>query len=147
MNSKNYFDLILFYIQLKQRSFFQMEIELIMKLMEENKRIIFIFNSFGKYQNRNETNRLLKIMEDSIKQIFNNMDSKIREKLPQILEDIILVNQNQSTEEGDDGNSKIKQCYGMDVLFKKIYEIFQNQKISIYEIVNSKDIKEMKNNI
>ena len=86
-------------------------------------------------------------MEDSIKQIFNNMDSKIREKLPQILEDIILVNQNQSTEEGDDGNSKIKQCYGMDVLFKKIYEIFQNQKISIYEIVNSKDIKEMKDNI
>ena len=35
----------------------------------------------------------------------------------------------------------------MDVLFKKIYEIFQNQKISIYEIVYSKDIKEMKNNI
>ena len=35
----------------------------------------------------------------------------------------------------------------MDVLFKKIYEIFQNQKISINEIVNSKDIKEMKNNI
>lgn len=35
----------------------------------------------------------------------------------------------------------------MDVLFKKIYGIFQNQKISIYEIVNSKDIKEMKNNI
>lgn len=73
------------------------------------------------------------------------MESKIREKLPQILEDIILVNQNQSTEEDDDGNSKIKQCYGMDVLFKKIYD--QNQKISIYEIVNSKDIKEMKNNI
>ena len=35
----------------------------------------------------------------------------------------------------------------MDVLFKKIYEIFQNQKISIYGIVNSKDIKEMKDNI
>lgn len=35
----------------------------------------------------------------------------------------------------------------MDVLFKKIYEIFQNQKILIYEIVNSKDIKEMKNKI
>jgi len=35
----------------------------------------------------------------------------------------------------------------MDVSFKKIYEIFQNQKISIYEIVNSKDIKEMKDNI
>jgi len=42
MNSKNHLDLILFYIQLKQRSFFQMEIELIKKLMEENKRIIFI---------------------------------------------------------------------------------------------------------
>lgn len=128
MNSKNHLDLILYYIQLKQRSFFQMEIKLIKKLMEENKRIIFIFNSFGKSQNQNDTKRLLKIMEDSIKQIFNNMDSKIREKLPQILEDIILVNQNQSTEEDDDGNSKIKQCYGMDVLFKKIYEIFQLKK-------------------
>lgn len=83
MNSKNHLDLILFYIQLKQRSFFQMEIELIKKLMEENKRIIFIFNSFGKSQNGKETKRLLKIMEYSIKQIFNNMDSKIREKLPQ----------------------------------------------------------------
>ena len=124
-----------------------MEIELIKKLVKENKRIIFIFNSFGKSQKGKETKRLLNIMKDSIKQIFNNMDSKIREKLPQILEDIILVNQNQSTEEDDDGNSKIKQCYGMDVLFKKIYEIFQNQKISIYEIVNSKDIKEMKDNI
>lgn len=83
MNSKNHLDLILFYIQLKQRSFFQMEIELIKKLMEENKRIIFIFNSFGKSQKGKETKRLLKIMEYSIKQIFNNMDSKIREKLPQ----------------------------------------------------------------
>ena len=51
--SKNHFDLILYYTQLKQRSFFQMEIELIKKLMEENKRIIFIFNSFGKSQNEN----------------------------------------------------------------------------------------------
>ncbi len=145
--SKNHLDLILYYTQLKQRSFFQMEIELIKELVKENKRIIFVFNSFGKSQKGKETKRLLKIMEDSIKQIFNNKDSKIREKLPQILEDIILVNQNQSTEEDDDGNSKIKQCYGKDVLFKKIYEIFQNQKISIYEIVNSKDIKEMKDNI
>lgn len=71
-----------------------MEIEIIKKLMEENKRIIFIFNSFGKSQKGKETKRLLKVIEDSIKQIFNNMDSKIREKLPQILEDIILVNQN-----------------------------------------------------
>lgn len=145
--SKNHLDLILYYTQLKQRTFYQMEIELIKELMEENKRIIFVFNSFGKSQKGKETNRLLNIMKDSIKQIFNNMDSKKREKLPQILEDIILLNQNQSIEEDDDGNSKIKQCYGMDALFKKIYEIFQNQKISIYEIVNSKDIKEMQDNI
>ena len=45
--SKNHLDLILYYTQLKQRSFFQMEIELIKELVEENKRIIFIFNSFG----------------------------------------------------------------------------------------------------
>ena len=144
---KNHLDLILYYTQLKQKSFFQMEIELIKKLVKENKRIIFIFNSYGKSQKGKETKRLLKIMEDSIKQIFNNKDSKIKEKLPQILEDKILVNQIQSIEEDDDGNSKIKQCYGMDVLFKKIYEIFQNKKISIYEIVYSKDIKEMRNNI
>ena len=45
--SKNHLDLILYYTQLKQKSFFQMEIELIKELVEENKRIIFIFNSFG----------------------------------------------------------------------------------------------------
>ena len=81
--------------------------------------------------------------EDKKKFIF---EKKKTEK--KILDNIVLINQIQSIEEDDDdGSRKIIQCYGMDELFKKIYDIFQSKKISTNEIKNSKNINELLDNI
>lgn len=38
---------------------------------------------------------------------------------------------------------KIKQCFGMEVLFNKIFELFREDKIMIHEIEGAKDVKDM----
>jgi hypothetical protein len=63
------------------------------------------------------------------------------------LNNILLVNQIQSTDEDDEGNPIFKQCYGMDELFQKIYDIFKNEKITTNEILNSSDINSFIENI
>ena len=73
--------------------------------------------------------------KDSIKYISNGID------------DIILINPRQSSEQNEDGNLIINQCYGMDSLFNKIYEIFKSQKIYINEIESLKNVNEMMNYI
>jgi hypothetical protein len=73
------------------------------------------------------------------------MDSPTKSRLKEIHNNIVLINLRQSIEdeEDDDDNKnnkkKIRQCYGMDELFAKIYSNFKELKISEYQIENAKD--------
>ena len=143
-NSKNHIDLILYYTKLNERTFLKLEIELIETIINDNTKMLFVLNSHGKGKKASNTIRLVNTMKDSLAKIVNCKNS---EKKAEILDNILLINQIQSTDEDSDGNPIIKQCYGMDELFQKIYDIFKDDKIVTNEIINSSDINSFKNNI
>ena len=149
-DSKNHLHLILYFNELKQRNFLNLEIEFIKYLLQQNKRIIFVTNDF-KNNKKSEIEKLIATMKDSLKKIINTMGGKITSRTDEILNNIVLINLKQSLIEYEDeeGESKtiLKQCYGMDKLFRKIYDIFVKLKISIHEIENANDVKEMKEKI
>jgi small GTP-binding protein len=144
-NSKDHLDLIIYYCKLEKRTFLNMEIKLIKKLCKD-KRIIFVVNTFGKTEKGKETQKSLKDKKDSLRQILKGEKQEIIES---IVGNMILVNQISSFDEGDeeDEEPRLKKAYGMDSLFKKLYDIFKKEKIVINEIENSKNVKEMKDNI
>jgi len=149
-NSKNHLHLILYFNELKQRNFLNLEIEFIKYLLEQNKRIIFVTNDF-KNNKKSEIEKLITTLKDSLKKIINTMGAKVAPRTNEILNNIVLINLKQSLIEYEDeeGESKtiLKQCYGMDKLFHKIYDIFVKLKISIHEIEAANDVKEMKEKI
>ena len=112
--------------------------------------MIEVLNDHGKH-NPKERKRLTSIFHDSFEQVINSLDPLDRSR--EILNNIIVINLHQPLEEVEDDEEngkiemKIKPAYGMDLIFKKIYDMFQKHKISIYEIEIAKDVKEMKDRI
>ena len=150
--SNNYIDIILYFIELCPRIFFKSEIDLIKWLIEENKTIIFVVNDF-KYHKQSDKNKFYEnmkvILENIISRIPKNKQDKINKE--NILNNIIIINLQQFIykyeDENEDIKTIIKQCYGMDILFKKIYDLFIEDKISFDEIENTKNINEIMNKI
>lgn len=144
-NSKDHLDLIIYYCKLEKRTFLNMEIKLIKELCKD-KHIIFVVNTFGKPEKGKETQKLLKDKKDSLRQILKGEKKEI---VNPIIENMILVNQISSLDEGDeeDEEPRLKKAYGIDSLFKKLYDIYNKEKIVINEIENSKNAKEMQENI
>jgi len=149
-DSKNRFDLIIYFSQLKERSLLGSEINLLKHLISQKKKMLFVLNDHGK-NSLKQRNRLKEIFKDSLEQVIKSMPSDGSYK--NIFNNIIVINLRQSIEEEEDEenqekiNIKIKQTYGMDLIFKKIYDMFVEHKISIYEIEIAKDVKEMKERI
>ena len=89
------------------------------------------------------------IFENIISRIPKNEQDKINKE--NILNNIIIINIYQFNYEYEDENedikTMIKQCYGMDILFKKIHDLFIEDKISFDEIENTKNINEIMNKI
>jgi len=150
--SKDHLELILYFTQLKPRSFYEMEKKMILYLIKNNKNIIFVLNTFGKSKISGDTKKLKQTFEESLIQLIKG---KIpQETIKSIINNIVLINPVQSIEEVEDEEEEeektkkiIKQCFGMDDLFKKINEIFKDKKITINEIENSRNENELFNNI
>ena len=146
--SKDHLELILYYTQLKERSFYEMEKEMINYLIEKNKNIIFVLNTFGKSKNSALTKKLKNTFINSLTKIIKSQLSD--EKIKSIINNIQLINQIQTFKEEEDEEEeeettkkKINQCYGMNDLFKTIYEIFKQKTIIINEIETSKNVNEL----
>ena len=144
---KKRIDLILYFNNLKERSLISMEIDLIKYLLEKNKKIIFVLCDHGLYTQK-QIERLTDIFKVSLKTITEPLSDNKKLDINEILQNIIPISLRQfinkvEIEDDDDydeevfENMKIKQCYGMDKLFKRIHEMFEKQKISISEINNS----------
>jgi len=125
---------------------------MILYLIKNNKNIIFVLNTFGKSKISGDTKKLKQTFEESLIQLIKG---KIpQETIKSIINNIVLINPVQSIEEVEDEEEEeektkkiIKQCFGMDDLFKKINEIFKDKKITINEIENSRNENELFNNI
>ena len=141
-DARNHLDLIIYFSQLKVRTLFTLEQELLKHLIRQKKKMILVLNDHG---NRGESQRarLKEVFENSIKQVINSMGKN--EKSYEILNNIILINLLQSIEEDDEKDTmKIKQSFGMDILFKKIYDMFSEHKISFNEFENVSNVQAMK---
>lgn len=148
-DAKNHFDLILYVCKLQDRTFLEMEIPLLKYLIKSNKKIIFILNNHG--NTKSECKKLLEVTKSSLKQIVNAEPEIEKSRLDEILKNMVIICLKQKIEdidEDDEGEEKekkkrIKQCYGMDELFNKIYELFREDKIVTHEIEGAKDVKEL----
>ena len=146
--SKNHLDLILYFCKVDARIIYAFENELLMNLINKKKKIIFVLNDHGYLSSKQKT-RYIDIMKTSLTQIINQQEknkNKNEEKIDlfSLLNNIIIVKLRQSIDEDEDNKMKIKQCYGLDELFKKIYDMFEKQKVSIPEIRDAKDIDTLK---
>ena len=152
IGSNNYIYLILYFKKLEQINFFKFEIDLIKWLIEENKKIIFVVNDL-KYHKKSDINKFYEIMKASLEKIISTIPKDKKDKInkEEILNNIVIINLRQSIDEYEDDNGDtkiiIKQCYGIDILFKKIYDLFIKEKISIDEIKNTNNTKEILNKI
>ena len=146
-DSKNHLDLIIYFNELSTRNFFALEIKLLKHLLEQKKKMIFVMNDHGKHSKK-ERNRLMEIEKDSIIKIINTMYNKDKLNKDDILNNMIVINLKQSIEEDEDEDKiKIRQCFGMDELFQKIYDMLKEHKISLYEIENAKKVEDLMKNI
>lgn len=155
--AKNHFDLILYVCKLQDRTFLELEIPLLIYLIKSNKKMIFILNNHG--NTRSECKKMLEVTKSSLKQIVKAENDKIKEskaendeikesRLDELVKNMVIINLKQKIEDDDDEEEekkkrKIKQSYGMDDLFNKIYELFKGDKIVTHEIEGAKDVKEI----
>ena len=152
IGSNNYIYLILYFKKLEQINFFKFEIDLIKWLIEENKKIIFVVNDL-KYHKKSDINKFYEIMKASLEKIISTIPKDKKDKInkEEILNNIVIINLRQSIDEYEDDNGDtkiiIKQWYDMDILFKKIYDLFIKEKMFIDEIKNTNNTKEILNKI
>ena len=146
LDSNKHIDLILYFCKLQSRNFLAIEINLIKWLIKENKNIIFVLNDFDNNK-KTDIIRLTEVLKDSIKKIITTMDNNKNILQDNILDNFVSINLRQSLYEYEDEKEEIKtiikQCYGMDILCKKIYDIFIKHKISISEIESANNTKEI----
>ena len=116
-DSKNHFDLILYFSELKKRTFMNLEIELLKSLIEQEKKMIFILNDMGNHSKK-DRNQLIGIMKDSLIKIINAMSDKEKGRIKDILDNVICISLQQHVIDDDDDEDKktIKQAFGMDIL-------------------------------
>ena len=141
-DAKNHFDLILYVCKLQNRTFLEMEIPLLKYLIKSNKKMIFVLNNHG--NTRSECKKMLEVTKSSLKQIINADQDIDKSRLDEIVKNMVIICLKQIIEYDDDEEEvKIKQCYGMDDLFNKIYELFREDKILTHEIEGAKEVKEI----
>ena len=155
-DTKNILNLILYFHQLNERNFYSFEIEFIKYLVKLNKKIMFVLNDFNNHK-KEDIKRLTDLTRKMLSKILETIPQSQNNKIDEIIYNITIIKLKQNIcennyiekeEEYDKEDNKeipiiINQCYGMDMLFLKIYDMFRNHKIHFEEINTSKDIKEL----
>ena len=145
--SKNHLDLIIYLVQIKKRTFFDLEMDMIKSLIQTNKKILFVLNNFG--ISKRESNNSKKVYESSITQIVKSSENFDNSKLNELLDNIIVICLKQKfdedADEEEEGKIKIKQGYGMDKLFQKIHDLFIADLIPIDDIEAAETVEEIIN--
>ena len=153
-DSKNHFDLILYFSELKKRTFMNLEIELLKSLIKQKKKMIFILNDMGNHSKK-ERNQLIGVMKDSLIKIINainikEMSEEEKSRIKDILDNVMIcisLQQHVIDDDDDEDKKTIKQAFGMDILLKKINTLFIEDRINVAEIMNVENVKEMKEKI
>ena len=135
--------LIIYFKKLELRNFYFIEENSIKWLFTENKTIIFVLSIFGNIK-KADIMKSYEEAKDYINKIISSIEKDKLNKInhEKILDNIVIIKLKQSldeyVDEDEEGKNKIKikQWYGVDSLFIKIFDLFVNQRISSYEIDN-----------
>ena len=150
-DSRNHLDLILYFNPLSHRNFYAFENKLLKHLIKQQKKLLFVLNDHEK-NSKSEITRLKGVFQTSLRQITNTITGKNDKYVEQILNNIVVINLKQyfyeyEDDENDTTTMKLKQPFGMDELFNKIYEILKDHTISKFEINNASNVKDIEEHI
>ena len=123
-----HFNLILYYTKLSELDENPFDLELIKYFIQTNKKVIFVLNSNG--LQKNEADILYNKSKDSISESMKVKNDELT---------FILVEQKESIDSG--------KIYGMNVLFNKIFEMFEKKKINVKDFNKCHSIEDYLKNI
>lgn len=126
--------LIVYVLQYSERSIYSFEIPLLKKLTQYNAEIIFVINFVTDSIEKKRYKKIHKIYQDDLLKILG----------PKFNIKLFPINLYKQVEEDDDSDKEIvKKEFGMDVLFKEIYTIFEPMEIDVNNINKIKNIQEL----
>ena len=132
--SKEHIDCIIYLTKSDERTFYEIEKPIIKFLAKKNIEIIFCINTHGIKENCDEYFKKEESYKDSLETILNEEEGNIsEEKIEKILDNMIFIN----LVPKDD-----KKAYGLEKLFKKLYDNMKDKKINIEQLENKKNVKE-----
>jgi predicted GTPase len=129
IDARKKINLILYFFPYSERSVLNIEVPLLSMLNKYNAKIIFVINFVTESIKSRHYKRIHDIFEESLQKIFpNNFE--------------VLINPINLYQQIDDDYDKpiIKKKFGLDTLFKNIYDIYKPMKIEIELIKGIKDI-------
>ena len=135
IDARKKINLIIYFFQYTERTVLSMEIPLLEKLIKYKTEIIFVINFVTESIEKSHYKRIEKICKDSLKNIF-----------PKDFV-IIIFPINLFSQIDDDNSDKIKiiKEFGLDNLFKGIYNIFKDNIINIKELDKLKKTEDLFN--
>lgn len=126
-------NLIIYLFPYSERSVLGLELELLENLMGYNTEIIFVMNHVTESIKKSHYKRMYNICMDSLKKIFpKNFNIK--------LYPINLISQ---INDDNPDNLKLIKSFGLDNLFKEIYNIFESSITNIEQIKKIKSLEEL----
>lgn len=140
--SKEHIDCIIYLIKsASDRIFYDMEKELIKELIQyDDIEIIFCSNTFGLEEESDEYYRNKEIVEDCLSSIMREIPGLKDEKMDKILDRIISVN---LIKKMKNNKEVLVNCYGIDKLLGKMYEIMSKKKIDETDIRKATNLSEL----
>lgn len=131
---KEHIDCIIYLTKNNERTFFEIEKKIIKFLAKKNIEIIFCINTHGIKENSDEYWKKEESYKDSLETILNEEEGNIsEEKIEKILDNMIFINLVPKND---------TKAYGLEKLFKKLYENLKNKKINIEQLENNKNLKD-----
>ena len=135
IDARKKINLIIYFFQYTERTVLSMEIPLLEKLIKYKTEIIFVINFVTESIEKNHYKRIHKICKDSLKNIFPE-DFEIK---------IFPINLFSQIDDDNSDKIKIIKEFGLDNLFKGIYNIFKDNVINIKEINSLKNAEDLFN--
>ena len=134
IDARKKINLIIYFFQYTERTVLSMEIPLLEKLIKYKTEIIFVINFVTESIEKSHYKRIEKICKDSLKNIFPK-DFVIK---------IFPINLFSQIDDDNSDKIKIIKEFGLDNLFKGIYNIFKDNIINIKELDKLKKTKKPK---
>ena len=133
LNAKKKINLIIYMVPYAERSILSLEVPLLESLLKYNTEILFVINFVKDPINKKHYKRIESIFRDSLEKLLPE-DFKIK---------IYPINLYNQTNDDDENNIKVIKPFGLDILFKDIYHLYEGNIIDLKVIRNIKNYDQL----